>query len=79
MLRGYWDGNAKPSVEVPIGDFFGLNLGDLPDLRIGVSGVLAGTVAELLLRDAVQALGAVHGDQRRARSRWARSTRISTT
>ena len=27
MLRAYWDGNAKPSVETPIGDFFGLNLG----------------------------------------------------
>ena len=27
VLRIYWDGNAKPSVEVPIGDFFGLNLG----------------------------------------------------
>ena len=27
MLRDYWDGNAKPSVEVPVGDFFGLNLG----------------------------------------------------
>ena len=26
VLRGYWDGNAKPSVETPIGDFFGLNL-----------------------------------------------------
>ena len=26
MLRGYWDGNAKPSVETPVGDFFGLNL-----------------------------------------------------
>lgn len=28
VLRAYWDGNAKPSVEVPIGDFFGLNLGN---------------------------------------------------
>ena len=28
VLRAYWDGNAKPSIEVPIGDFFGLNLGD---------------------------------------------------
>jgi hypothetical protein len=28
VLRVYWDGNAKPSVETPIGDFFGLNLGD---------------------------------------------------
>jgi hypothetical protein len=27
VLRGYWDGNEKPSVEAPIGDFFGLNLG----------------------------------------------------
>ena len=26
VLRAYWDGNSKPSVEVPIGDFFGLNL-----------------------------------------------------
>jgi len=28
VLRMYWDGNAKPSVELPIGDFFGLNLGE---------------------------------------------------
>lgn len=27
VLRVYWDGNSKPSVEVPVGDFFGLNLG----------------------------------------------------
>ncbi len=28
VLRIYWDGTANPSVEVPIGDFFGLNLGE---------------------------------------------------
>jgi hypothetical protein len=28
VLRMYWDGSAKPSVEAPIGDFFGLNLAD---------------------------------------------------
>ncbi|MBV9613301.1 MAG: DUF2961 domain-containing protein, partial [Acidobacteriaceae bacterium] len=28
VLRIYWDGNAKSSIEVPVGDFFGLNLGD---------------------------------------------------
>ena len=28
VLRIYWEGNAKPSVETPVGDFFGLNLGD---------------------------------------------------
>ncbi|MGP0007336.1 MAG: DUF2961 domain-containing protein, partial [Methylocella sp.] len=27
VIRIYWDGQAKPSVEVPVGDFFGLNLG----------------------------------------------------
>ncbi len=27
VIRIYWEGNAKPSVEVPVGDFFGLNLG----------------------------------------------------
>ncbi len=28
VLRMYWDGQAGPSVESPIGDFFGLNLGE---------------------------------------------------
>jgi hypothetical protein len=27
VLRMYWDGESSPSVEVPIGDFFGLGLG----------------------------------------------------
>jgi hypothetical protein len=28
IIRMYWDGEKEPSVEVPVGDFFGLNLGD---------------------------------------------------
>jgi D-arabinan exo alpha-(1,3)/(1,5)-arabinofuranosidase (non-reducing end) len=28
VLRVYWDGETHPSVEAPIGDFFGLGLGD---------------------------------------------------
>lgn len=28
VLRMYWDGEAEPSVEAPVGDFFGLGLGD---------------------------------------------------
>jgi hypothetical protein len=28
VLRIYWDGETSPSVEAPIGDFFGLGLGD---------------------------------------------------
>jgi Protein of unknown function (DUF2961) len=27
VLRAWWDGDPKPSIETPIGDFFGLNLG----------------------------------------------------
>jgi hypothetical protein len=27
VIRIYWDGNDQPSVEVPVGDLFGLNLG----------------------------------------------------
>jgi hypothetical protein len=28
VLRMYWDGETSPSVEAPVGDFFGLGLGD---------------------------------------------------
>src|SRR5260370_15620232 len=28
VLRMYWDGESTPSVESPLGDFFGLGLGD---------------------------------------------------
>ncbi|MES2253661.1 MAG: glycoside hydrolase family 172 protein [Pseudomonadota bacterium] len=28
VMRIYWDGEATPSVETPVGDFFGLGLGD---------------------------------------------------
>ena len=28
VLRMYWDGESSPSVEAPIGDFFGLGLGE---------------------------------------------------
>ena len=79
VLRGYWDGNAKPSVEAPIGDFFGLNLGSYQIYESRVPGLLAGQVAELLLRDAVQAVGALHRHQRRQAGRSARSIPTSTT
>jgi hypothetical protein len=28
VLRAWWDGEATPSIEVPVGDFFGLGLGE---------------------------------------------------
>ena len=33
VLRMYWDGETTPSVEAPIGDFFGLGLGEYVDWR----------------------------------------------
>ncbi len=45
VLRMYWDGEATPSVETPIGDFFGLGLGEYFDwqselLSVGSSKAL---------------------------------------
>jgi len=28
VLRAYWDGSPQPSIETPLGDFFGLNVGE---------------------------------------------------
>ena len=33
VLRMFWDGESTPSVEAPIGDFFGLGLGDYYDYQ----------------------------------------------
>lgn len=40
VLRIYWDGSEKPSVEVPLGDFFGVGHGtkkDFQSMPVGVS------------------------------------------
>ena len=60
------------------GRFLRAEPGALPDLRIAVSGVLAGPLAELLFRHAVQAVGAIHGDQRGLAAGGQPSTRTST-
>ena len=39
VLRIYWDGEATPSVEAPIGDFFGLGTGDY--IGLGIRGALS--------------------------------------
>ena len=48
-------------------------------LRIAVPGVLAGEIVELLFRDAVPPLGAIHSHQRRQTGGRGPSIRISTT
>ena len=39
VLRMYWDGEATPSVEVPVGDFFGLNTGEYAGFESAVIAV----------------------------------------
>ena len=43
ILRMYWDGQAQPSVEVPLGDFFGLPHGAARDLQSEYVQVNGGT------------------------------------
>ena len=44
ILRMYWDGQAQPSVEVPLGDFFGLPHGAARDLQSEYVQVNGGTM-----------------------------------
>ncbi|MDE1178141.1 MAG: DUF2961 domain-containing protein [Edaphobacter sp.] len=39
VLRIYWDNESSPSVETPVGDFFGLNLGDYHNWESAVLSV----------------------------------------
>ena len=39
VLRAYWDNEATPSVEVPLGDFFGLNTGEYAGFESAVISV----------------------------------------
>ena len=65
VLRMYWDGEATPSVEAPIGDFFGLGLGRLSPLSVDSAAGWVGQGSELLFPDAVSEACAHHRDQRR--------------
>ena len=69
VLRMYWDGSADPSVECPIGDFFGLGHGmrkdfthrPAPDEPAGRQGI------QLLVAHAIQGKGRVWKWKTRAR------------
>lgn len=53
VLRIYWDGEATPSVETPIGDFFGLGLGTYHNWQSEMLSVGSVKAFEQLLPDAV--------------------------
>ena len=64
VLRAWWDGEATPSVEVPIGDFFGLGLGEYFTLPVGAARRRAHQGAQRLLPDAVCKRRPPHRHQR---------------
>ena len=75
----YWDGEATPSVEAPIGDFFGLGLGDYFLYQSAPLQVGSDKALNCFFPHAVPEARAHHGDQRRAEKRETRSTSTSTT
>ena len=63
VLRIYWDNEKTPSVEAPIGDFFGLGLGEYHDWQSQVSIGRQRQGAELLFSHAVRQTCPHHRDQ----------------
>ena len=66
VLRAWWDGEEHPSVETPIGDFFGMGHAQTPKFREparpGKPGGRQGL--QLLFPDAVRDRHEVHGHKR---------------
>ena len=63
VLRIWWDGEGTPSVEAPVGDFFGLGLGEYPFLAIRSAVGGQRQEHEQLFPDAVRAPRPHHHDQ----------------
>ena len=64
VLRGYWDGNSNPASNARSA-ISSASTWAIHDLPVGITCLFVGQVAELLLRDAVQEVGPLHGHQRR--------------
>ena len=59
VLRAYWDGEINPSVEVPIGDFFGLGLGEFFTYQSALTNV-APEGTQLLFPHALRQIGVAY-------------------
>ena len=78
ILRIYWDDQAQPSVECPLGDFFGRRLGPIRPAQLAAGRGQSQQRPELLLGDAVP--DAARGSRSRtAAPRRASATTRSTT
>ena len=79
MLRMYWDGEKTPSVECPVGDFFGIGHGmDVPFDSLPVARQFQRQGPQLLLADAVSQVSPHYRHQRRPRALQTHSTITST-
>ncbi len=63
VLRIYWDGEEDPSVEVPVGDFFGQPLGDYVDHYSALLGFPPLEWSKFLLPNAFRKICAHHVEQ----------------
>ncbi len=68
VLRAWWDGEVSPSVEVPIGDFFGLGLGEYFLYQSALTRSRAHEGSQRLLQNAVFKCRPAYCDQRRPSS-----------
>ena len=69
VLRMYWDGETTPSVETPIGDFFGLGLGEYYTYQSAPLAVAPEKGLNSFFPMPFQTTRAHHRHQRRARQR----------
>ena len=67
ILRIYWDGETTPSVECPVGDFFGAGWGQVRADQLARRRRQPGQRLQLLLDDAVPKELPDHHDQHRPR------------
>ncbi len=65
VLRAWWDGEASPSIEVPIGDFFGLGLGEYFIYQSALLAVAPMKALNAYFQMPFRDGGAHHGDERR--------------
>ena len=65
VLRAWWDGESTPSVEVPIGDFFGLGLGEYFIYQSALTAVAPIKALNAYFQMPFSTRGAHHRDQRR--------------
>jgi hypothetical protein len=79
VLRAWWDDNPKPSIETPIGDFFGLNLGSYFNYQSEYLACSPGKSLNCYFSMPYRKSARASTSPTKANATWARSIPISTT